>query len=198
MKETNMTDKKYTKEELDGFYKKLKPITPSLTKRQVEAARENNAIKNLLKTQEEMMFLVAVLYKEVRPRERLNLFTDKWNNEKRDTLLSKMKSLKEKIDNVNTLNGESTVKVVVPDVVVRYHLAALTSPHVGDCVNLPMGCDRCFAEQFFNIPYTADWKSSDGREMITALINANLWDNSMHFEDLLEAPNNFNLDNLED
>lgn len=111
MKENNMTDKKYTKEELDGFYKKLRPVTPILTRKQVEAA--------------------------------------------------------------------------------------LTSSHVGDCVNLPMGCDRCFAEQFFNIHYTADWKSSDGREMITALIDADMWDNSVHFEDLLEDPNNFILDDLE-
>lgn len=190
MKENNMTDKKYTKEELDGFYKKLRPVTPILTRKQVEAARENNAIKKLLRTQEEMMFLVKVLYKEVRQREKLNLFTDKWNDEK-------MESLKERVNNVNTLDRESTVKIIIPDVVVRYHLAALTSPHVGDCVNLPMGCDRCFAEQFFNIHYTADWKSSDGREMITALIDADMWDNSVHFEDLLEDPNNFILDDLE-
>ncbi len=143
MKENNMTDKKYTKEELDGFYKKLRPVTPILTRKQVEVDRENNAIKKLLRTQEEMMFLVKVLYKEVRQREKLNLFTDKWNDEKREALLNKMESLKERVNNVNTLDGESTVKITIPDVVVRYHLAALTSPHVGDCVNLPMGNLQC-------------------------------------------------------
>ena len=39
---------------------------------------------------------------------------------------------------------------------------ALSQEHCGDCVALPCTCDRCLAEDYYGIPYTATWSTEEG------------------------------------
>ncbi|MEG1301924.1 MAG: hypothetical protein RSC93_14635, partial [Erysipelotrichaceae bacterium] len=70
-------------------------------------------------------------------------------------------------------------------------------PHNGNCICIPTNCDRCEAERFFDIVYTADWQQNEGKLMLEMLIDAEMWDGGSCIEDNLEDPEYMNLNNLE-
>jgi hypothetical protein len=48
--------------------------------------------------------------------------------------------------------------------------AALSESHCGDCVAFPCTCTRCWAEEQYNLPFTATWTKSEGCTMFYRMI----------------------------
>jgi hypothetical protein len=44
----------------------------------------------------------------------------------------------------------------------NYLKESLSSEHLGDCTAFPTTCDRCLAEDYYGIPYTANWSKAEG------------------------------------
>ena len=55
----------------------------------------------------------------------------------------------------------------------KYHLDGIYSMHGGDCTAIACTCERCYAEQLFDLPWSASWRGkAEGHRIYSAYSRA--------------------------
>ncbi len=69
-------------------------------------------------------------------------------------------------------------------------IEALDTVHCGDCISVPATCIRCYAEDLFKIPNTANWDKSTGYKLFLEYCKQQLEPGYKQYLDAIEHKGN--------
>jgi hypothetical protein len=146
---------KFTKDELFAL---LCPPAPEVTERDVRLARGryvmNEFIYDMMTVGDALRILAnrAAAPGEVAPAEddetkKKNDEKVKWAQNILDRFYDRLDTPDDEVDPWDAFAGHFD----------KYHKDGLTSMHGGDCTAFACTCERCYAEDLFDVPSTATW-----------------------------------------
>jgi len=166
----------YSKLSKDELYAILCPPTPELSDKDIRLARARYVVDNFIYDMMAMAEGLRLLSETADTSE--TTLNDPASEEARQKKLRRIASAMEAANRFEDqlskdVSDEGDPWDAFAGHFDKYHLDGIYSMHGGDCTAIACTCERCYAEQLFDLPWSASWRGkAEGHRIYSAYSRA--------------------------